>query len=46
MPDRLREALKQIRIVKEATDDPEVTHDLEQALESLESAVERLENDD
>lgn len=46
MPDRLREAIKQIRIVKEDTDDPEVIQDLEQAVESLENAVEILENDD
>ncbi|MFU1783261.1 hypothetical protein ACM16X_17990 [Haloarcula japonica] len=46
MPSRLKEAIKQIRIVKEDTDGPEVTQELEQALESLENAVEMLENDD
>ncbi|WP_275039454.1 hypothetical protein [Haloarcula japonica] len=42
----MKEAIKQIRIVKEDIDDPEVTQELEQALESLENAVEMLENDD
>ena len=46
MPDRLSEAIKQIRIVKEDTDDPEIIQELEQAVESLENAVERLKNDD
>ncbi|GAA5434552.1 hypothetical protein Hjap01_04044 [Haloarcula japonica] len=46
MPSRMKEAIKQIRIVKEDIDDPEVTQELEQALESLENAVEMLENDD
>jgi hypothetical protein len=46
MPGRLKEAIKQIRIVKEEIDDPEAIQDLEQARKSLESAVERLESDD
>ncbi|GGM53313.1 hypothetical protein GCM10009006_38000 [Haloarcula argentinensis] len=45
MPNRLKEAIKQVQIVKEEIDDTEVTQDLEQALKSLEDAVERLEND-
>ncbi|WP_268237901.1 hypothetical protein [Haloarcula argentinensis] len=41
----MKEAIKQVQIVKEEIDDTEVTQDLEQALKSLEDAVERLEND-
>ena len=45
LSNRLKEAIKQIRIVKEEVDDPEVSGELEQALEALENAVESLEND-
>jgi len=45
MTNRLNEAIKQIRIVKEEIDDPEVAGELERALEALENAVESLEND-
>ena len=44
MPGRLKEAIKQIRIVKEEIDDTEATQNLEQAQKSLENAVERLES--
>ena len=46
MPNRLKEAIKQIRIVKEEVDDSEVSGELERALEALEDAVESLEDDD
>jgi hypothetical protein len=46
MLSRLKEAIKQIRIVKEDIDDPEVTKELEHALEPLNNAVGRLEDDD
>jgi len=46
MTNRLKEALKQIRIVKEEVDDPEVSQELEHALEALQNAVESLEDDD
>ena len=46
MTGRLKEAIKQVRIVNEEIDEPEAIQDLEQARKSLESAVERLESDD
>jgi len=46
MTNRLDEAIKQIRIVKEEVDDPEVSEELEQALEALQSAVVSLEDVD
>ncbi|WP_158600461.1 hypothetical protein [Haloarcula sp. Atlit-7R] len=46
MPNRLKEAIKQIQIVKEEVDDPEVSAELEQALEALENAVESLEDNE
>jgi len=46
MPSRLKEAIKQIRIVKEKVDDPEVSGELERALEALENAVESLEDNE
>lgn len=46
MTNRLNEAIKQIRIVKEEVDDSEVTKELEHVLESLNDAVEMLEDDD
>ena len=46
MTNRLEEAIKQIRIVKEKVDDPEVSQESEQALEALQNAVESLEDDD
>jgi|GEM_PF-1772405 len=45
MSNRLKEAIKQIRIVKENLDDPEMSGELEQALEALQNAVESLEDD-
>jgi len=46
MTNRLKEAIKQIRIVKEEVDDPEVSGELERALEALENAVESLEENE
>lgn len=46
MTNRLKEAIKQIRIVKEEVDDSEVSQELEQAREALQNAVESLEDDD
>ena len=45
MSNRLKESIKQIRIVKENLDDPEMSGELEQALEALQNAVESLEDD-
>jgi len=42
---RIEEAVKQIRIVKEEVDDPEVSQELKHALESLQKAVKSLEDD-
>ena len=42
---RLNEVVKQIRIVKEEVNDPEVTTELEQALEPVNIAIETLEDD-
>ena len=38
--------MKQIRIVKEEVDDPEVSGELERALEALQNAVKPLEDDE
>ncbi|MDS0223751.1 hypothetical protein NDI54_20630 [Haloarcula sp. S1AR25-5A] len=46
MTNRLNEAIKQIRIVKEKVDDPELSGELERALEALQNAVESLEDDE
>ncbi|MFU1783334.1 hypothetical protein ACM16X_18370 [Haloarcula japonica] len=46
MTNRLKEAIKQIRIVKEEVDDPEVNKELEHALDSLKDVVEMLEDND
>ena len=46
MTGRLKEAIKQIKIVKEEVDDPEVSEELERALEALQNPVESLEGDD
>ena len=46
MTNRLGEAIKQIRIVKEEVDDPEVNKKLEHALEQVKNAVETLDNHD
>jgi hypothetical protein len=46
MTNRLKEAIKQIRIVQEEVDDPEVSGELERALEALQNAVESLEDDE
>lgn len=46
MLNRLGEAIKQIRIVKEDVDDPELNKELEHALEPLNNVVEIVEDDD
>jgi len=46
MTNRLEEAIKQIRIVRDEVDDPEVSQELKQALEALQNATESLEGDD
>ena len=45
MTRRLKEVTKQIRIVKEKVNDPEVATELEHALEPVENAIEALEDD-
>jgi len=46
MTNRLKEAIKQTQIVKDEVDDPEVSQELELALESLQNAVALLEDND
>jgi len=42
---RLQEAIKQIRLAKQEVEKPEVSQELEQALEALQTALESLEDD-
>ena len=43
---RLKEAIKQAQLGKQEVDDPDVSQELEDAIEALQNALEPLEDDD
>jgi len=43
---RVKEAIKQVRLAKQEVEDPDAFEDLERSLEALENALDSLEDDD